>query len=106
MSGQASHRSDILNITNAKPCSVQTTAEHGYATDDFVRLTDLNGAMPVARGQDPLNNYRFKIIVTDVDTFTLRDPITLESVDSTNYSPYVEGGYCNRIENNFIYEGN
>lgn len=101
--GQTPHRADITSITNAKPCAVTTTEEHGYSTHDFVRLTDLNGAMPTPRGVDPLNNYRFRIIVTGVDSFTLQHPITFEAVDSTNYPPYVTGGYCNLIETNFQY---
>lgn len=101
--GQTPHRSDILNITNAKPCVVTTTLEHGYSTGDFVRLTDLNGSMPVPRGEDPLNNYRFQIVVTDVDEFSLKHPVTHLDVDSTNYTPYVSGGYCNLIETSFVY---
>lgn len=101
--GQTPHRANITSITNALPCAVTTTEEHGYSTDDFVRLTDLNGAMPIPRGQDPLNNYRWQIIVTSTTSFTLKHPVTHEPVDSTNFPPYVEGGYCNLIENNFQY---
>lgn len=103
--GQIPHRADILSITNALPCAVTTTEEHGYFTHNFVRLTDLNGAMPIPRGEDPLNNYRFRIIVTGDDSFTLQDPITYKPIDSTNYPPYVTGGYCNLIETNFFYYG-
>jgi len=105
VTGQIPRRANITNITNALPCAVTTTEEHGYATLDFVRLTDLNGAMPVPRGEDPLNNFRFRIIVTGVDSFTLQDPITFKPIDSTNYPPYVSGGYCNLIEQNYIYYG-
>ena len=105
--GQTSHRADITAISNAKPCAVTTTAEHGYSTHDFVRLTDLNGAKitdPAApRGMDPLNNYRFRIIVTSTTGFTLQHPITHDPIDSTDYPPYVEGGYCNLIETDFQY---
>lgn len=101
--GQIPRRADIVNITNSLPCEITTSGEHGYSTFDFVRLTDLNGAMPVPRGEDPLNNYRYRIIVTSTTTFTLQDPITHEPVDSTNYPPYVEGGFCNLIETNYIY---
>lgn len=101
--GQTPHRFNISSISNALPCVVTTTEEHGYDSFDFVRLTDLNGSMPSPRGVDPLNNYRFRIIVTDVDEFYLQDPITFEKINSTNYTPYVTGGYCNRIENDFQY---
>lgn len=107
--GQTAHRADILSITNALPCAVTTTLEHGYATRDFVRLTNLNGAKvatatPAApHGSDPLNNYRFRIIVTAIDEFTLQHPITHEAIDSTNFPPYITGGFCNLIETNFQY---
>lgn len=101
--GQVPRRSDILSITNALPCAVATTEEHGYSTHDFVRLTNLNGAMPSPHGSDPLNNYRFRIIVTGVDTFTLQYPVTFEPVDSINFTPYTTGGYCNLIERDYIY---
>ena len=103
--GQIPHRANITNITNANPCEITTEEEHGYFTNDFVRLTDLNGAMPVPRGEDTLNNYRFRIIVTGTTTFTLQHPITHIAIDSTNYPPYVTGGYCNLIETNFVYHG-
>lgn|SRR3990167_4654039 len=101
--GQTAHRSDITAITTALPCAVTTSAVHGYSTGDFVRLTDLNGAMPIPRGQDPLNNFRWRIIVTSTTAFTLKHPVTDEPVDSTNYPPYVSGGYCNRVETSFVY---
>ena len=104
MSGQTPRRTNISGITNATPCEVTTTDVHGYSTGDFVRLTDLNGSMPTQRGEDPLNNYRFRIIVNSTTTFTLQDPITHDPIDSTLYTPYVEGGYCNLIETSYIYE--
>lgn len=103
--GQLPHRCDILSISNALPCVVTTTEEHGYSTGDFVRLTNLNGMMPIAHGEDQLNNKRFKIVITDLDAFYLKDPITGDPIDSTDYTPYVEGGYCNLIETNFFYYG-
>jgi hypothetical protein len=105
MTGQSSHRADISGISNALPCVVETTEEHGYSSGAFVRLTNLNGAMPTPRGQDPLNNHRYRIVVTGVDEFYIKDPITDEPIDSSSYPPYVEGGYCNLIETNFTYHG-
>ena len=101
--GQIPHRANIAAISNADPCEVTTTEDHGFSTHDFVRLTDLNGAMPNPRGVDPLNNYKFRIIVTGETTFTLQNPITHEAVDSSTYPPYVEGGYCNLVETTFFY---
>lgn len=103
MSGQTPRRANITAITNALPCEVTTSAVHGYTTGDFVRLTDLNGAMPTHRGEDPLNNYKFRIIVNSTTSFTLQDPITHDPIDSTNYTPYVTGGYCNLVNTDFTY---
>ena len=101
--GQTAYRADITGISSADPCEVTTSAAHEYSTGDFVRLTDLNGAMPVHRGEDQLNNKRYKIVVTDTDKFTLKDPITFEDIDSTAFTPYVTGGYCNLIQTLFEY---
>lgn len=101
--GQLTERVNIINITNALPCEVTTEIAHGFANKSFVRLTDLNGAMPNPRGEDPLNNYKFRIIVTSDTSFTLQDPITFLPIDSTNYPPYVEGGSCNLVQTTFIY---
>ena len=103
--GQLPHRCDILSISNALPCVVETTEEHGYSTDAFVRLTDLNGMMPIPRGEDPLNNYRWQIVVLSPTTFSLKYPVTHAPVDSTQYPPYVEGGYCNLVPTNFYFYG-
>lgn len=103
--GQLPHRAFIANVTNSLPCKVYTTEEHGYVTGDFVRITDLNSYMPIPRGEDPINNYRFKIIVTGDDEFDLYDPITFVPIDSTNFPPYVEGGNVNLITHEYIYYG-
>lgn len=101
--GQIPRRANIVNITTSFPCVVTTEFPHEYKTFNFVRLTDLNGAMPIPRGEDPLNNNRYKISVTGDTTFTIHDPITFHVVDSTLYPPYVTGGFCNLIESEFIY---
>ena len=103
MTGQTAHRVDISSITNGKPCAVTTDEDHGYSTLDFVRLTDLNSSIPTLRGMDQINNKKFRIVVTSDTSFTLEDPITFEEIDSTTYPPYVEGGSCNKVEPDFIY---
>ena len=105
MAGQIPRRSNIVNITNGVQCEVTTDVPHEYESYTFVRLTDLNGAMPVPRGEDPLNNYRFRIVVTGASSFKLQEPVTHEWIDSTEYPPYVEGGYCNLIETEYFYHG-
>lgn len=101
--GQIPRRSNILGITNALPCVVTIDVNPGYVTNNFVRLTDLNGAMPIPRGEDPLNNYRWKIVLLTDTSFYLKHPVTGLPVDSTNFPPYVTGGYCNLVEDNFFY---
>lgn len=101
--GQLTDRAGITNITNSLPCEVTTDGAHFFPMKSFVRLTDLNGAMPVPRGEDELNNKKFRIIVTAEDKFTLQDPITFLPVDSTNYPPYVTGGSANLVQPIFIY---
>jgi len=103
--GQTAMRANITGITNANPCIVTIDDNPGYETGNFVRLTDLNGVMPVPRGEDPLNNYRWKIILLTDTTFSLKHPVTDFPVNSTNYPPYVSGGYCNLVETNFFYHG-
>jgi hypothetical protein len=101
--GQLTERVPIIGITNALPCEVTTEFAHGFPNKSFVRLTDLNGAMPIPRGEDPLNNYKFRIIVTGDTTFILQDPISFLPVDSTTYPPYVTGGSCNLVQQNFVF---
>ncbi len=101
--GQIPRRANVIGITNALPCILTIDVNPGIVTSDFIRLTDLNGSMPVPRGEDPLNNYRFQVILTSDTTFSLHDPITHKPIDSTAYPPYVEGGFCNLIETNYIY---
>ena len=101
--GQTAHRANISGVSSATKCEITTDAAHGYSTNDFIRITDLNGMMPVKRGVDQINNRKYKIVVTDTDKFTLKNPITFKDVDSTNFTPYVSGGYCNLVETIFEY---
>jgi hypothetical protein len=104
--GQIPHRSEILSVSLAFPCIVTTTAAHGYDTFDFIRLTNLNGLMPAPQnGADQLNGNRYRIIVTGDDSFKIQDAITYQDIDSTNFTPYAQGGNANLVENSFIYYG-
>jgi hypothetical protein len=105
MSGQTEQRAGITNITNADPCVVTIDADISLSTGSFVRLTDLNGSMPVPRGEDPINNKRFRVVLNSATEFKIQDPITHEYIDSTNYTPYVVGGSCNYIQKDFNYSG-
>lgn len=101
--GQLPDRANIIGITNSLPCTVVTDGPHFFPNKSFIRFTDLNGAMPVPRGEDPLNNAKFRIIVTGDDTFYLQNPITFIPIDSTTFPSYVTGGSCNLVQQNFIY---
>ena len=104
MSGQDAERSIIQNITNSTDCIVTTTLAHGYDTGAFVRLTDLNGSIPIHRGMDQINNRKFKIIKISDTSFYIVDPITNHKIDSSNYTPYISDGYCNIVQEDFVYE--
>lgn len=103
MSGQIPHRANILAITNSLPCTVTTDGPHGFTTFKFIRFTNLNGVMPIPHGADQLNNNRYRIVVTADDEFYIEDPITFHKIDSSPFPPYVDGGYCNLIEQEFVY---
>jgi len=105
MSGQAVHRATITSVSLSDPCVITTSAAHGFSTGNFVRFTDLNGVMPIPRGVDPLNDRRYRIVVTGTSTFSLQDPLTFDDVDSTNYTPYTSGGTVTLIQQDFSYEG-
>jgi hypothetical protein len=105
MSGQEVVRADISAMTNSVPCTITTTAAHGFITGQYVRLTDLNSSIPVLRGMDQLNNKRFRVVVLDTTSFYLENPITYEKIDSTSFPAYVTGGYCTLVQNKFNYSG-
>lgn len=105
MSGQESDRALISDVTNATQCVITTSSDHGYSSGDFIRLTDLNSSIPVLRGMDPINNHRYKVEKISDTSFYIKDPITSDYIDSTNFPPYVEGGRCNIVQDNFTYEG-
>jgi len=92
--GVPAFRALISGVTQADPAVVTTTAPHGFQTDQIVRITDLGNVGPgaPARGMDPLNNNRFLITVLSSTTFSLRDVITDEPIDSTSFPVWVSGG--------------
>lgn len=102
--GQTPHRATILSVSLSYPCVVTTTEAHGFSTGHFIRLTNLNGAMPAPQhGMDQLDGHRYRIVVLETDTFKIQNPITNEDIDSTGFTPYTDGGNVNLIAENFIY---
>ncbi len=94
--GVPAFRANISGITQADPCVVTTSGAHGFQTNQMVRITDLGNVGPgvAARGMNELNNNRYLITVLSSTTFSLRDPITDEPIDSTGFPAYVSGGKC------------
>ncbi len=96
--GVASYFKLISGVTQADPCVITTTTSHGYQTDQQIMITDLGNIGPgiTPRGMDQLNNNEY-IIVLSANTFSLRDVITDEPVDSTSFTAWVAGGRINMI---------
>ena len=89
--GQASMHATISGITAADPCVI-THSAYTFQTNQIVRITDLGSDMPTARGMGQLNNNRYRIVVLGATTFSLKDVITGEPIDSTSFTAYVTGG--------------
>jgi len=90
--GVNSPRALIAGVSAADPCVVTTVAVHGYQTDQIVRITDLGSDMPTARGMDEINNKRYKILVVDTTSFSLKDVVSGEPIDSSAFTAWVSGG--------------
>lgn len=90
--GVAAFRALIAGVSLAPICVVTTTAPHGFQTDQIVRITDLGDVMPVPHGMSELDGNRYLITVLTPTTFSLRDVITDDPIDSTLFEPWVMGG--------------
>lgn len=90
--GQATSQATISAISQADPCVV-THSAYTFQTNQIVRITDL-GQVTAAldRGMGQLNNNRYRIVVLSPTTFSLKDPVTGEPVDSSAFTAYVSGG--------------
>jgi hypothetical protein len=89
--GQASSHATISGITQADP-GVVTHSTFTFQTNQIVRLTDLGETGISDRGMGALNNNRYKIVVLSATTFSLKDVITGEPIDTTAMTAYVSGG--------------
>lgn len=98
MAGQTAYRALISAVSKAVQCQITTTVAHGYTTGQSVRITDLNGSIPTDRGMVQINNKKFLIFVNSTTTFLLRNLITKEYINSTDYQTYVSNGRVN-LEN-------
>lgn len=89
--GQATSHATISAITKADPCVV-THSAYTFQTNQIVRFTDLGETGVSDRGMGELNNNRYRIVVLSPTTFSLKDVITGEPIDSTAFTTYVSGG--------------
>lgn len=89
--GQATSHATISGITQADP-GVLTHSAYTFQNNQIVRLTNLGDCGTVQHGMDELNNNRYKVTVLSPTTFSLKDVITGEPVDTTAFVAYVSGG--------------
>lgn len=90
--GQATAHATISGITAADP-GVVTHSAYTFQTNQIVRLTDLGQVTPATnRGMGDLNNNRYRIVVLGATTFSLKDVITGEPIDTSAMTAYVSGG--------------
>lgn len=89
--GAATAHATISGVTAADPCVI-THSAYTFQTNQIVRITDLGSDMPTARGMEQINNKRYRIVVLSATTFSLKDPISGEAIDSSAYTAYVSGG--------------
>jgi hypothetical protein len=97
--GVTAYRALISGVTQADPCVITTSAVHGFQTDQQVRITDLGiiGPGVAARGMDQLNNNIYLITVINTTSFSIRDVITDEPIDSTAFTAWVSGGRVDMV---------
>lgn len=89
--GVSDRHATISAISQADPCVV-THSAYSFQTNQIVRLTDLGSVMPVAHGMDQLDGQRYRIVVLSPTTFSLKDVISGEPIDSSSFTAYVSGG--------------
>ena len=90
--GVSDRHATISGITAADPVVV-THSTYTFQTNQIVRFTDLGEVGGgVDHGMGQLNNNRYSIVVLSPTTFSLKDVLTGEPIDGTNFSAYVSGG--------------
>lgn len=91
--GMASRHLAITGATQANPCVI-TTAAHGLATGDRVRITMVGGMEELnATSRNP-----YRVVVLTATTFALQD-IYGNNIDSTGFSAYTSGGVVTKLNN-------
>ena len=91
--GVPEFRALISGVSQADPCVITTSTATSFQTNQIVRITDLGSSgIPTARGMDELNNNRYRIVVINTTSFSLKDPVSDEAIDSTAFTAWVSGG--------------
>lgn len=75
----------ITGMTNANPCVVESIG-HGLQTGAQIIVRDVNG---MNSANATVNNQQYTVTFIDVDHFS----IGIDTSNTTNYPPYVSGGY-------------
>jgi hypothetical protein len=84
-----------IAITNANPCVITSSAPHGFAVNDAVRL--LNGT-----GMTQINGDYFIESTPAPNTFTIKQTINDPAINSTGYGTYTPGSAeIQGINNNY-----
>ena len=92
--GVPSFRALISGVTQADPCVITTSTANDFQNDQIVRITDLGDVGVTNRGMEELNNNRYRIVVINTTSFSLKDVITDDPIDSTAFTAWVSGGRC------------
>jgi hypothetical protein len=87
--GVTSLQKVVSGATQADPCVITTSAAHGYATGDHVRITEV-------AGMTELNNNEYVITVLTTTTFSLQD-LYGNNIDSSAFTAYSSGGKVRQI---------
>jgi len=89
--GQSTSHATVSAVTAADPCVV-THSTFTFQTNQIVRFTNFGDTGVVNNGMAQLDNNRYRIVVLGPTTFSLKDVITGEPIDSSAYTAYVSGG--------------
>lgn len=81
----------ISAISQSSPCLITTAAPHGYATGDWIFLTQISGPLALY-----LENNTYIVGTTTTSTFTITD-LNGVPIDSTSFPAYAGGAEAERI---------
>lgn len=87
----------INGVTQADP-AVFSVLSHGYSTGNWVYVQTIpEGPSFLSGGLVEITNRYFVVTVLTPGTFTLTDPVTGDVLDTSTFTPYVNGGTVARV---------